>query len=551
MSIIQWNIRGYRGHYQELAHLLYQKKPICICLQETFVGLTTVSAPSGYTFVPGPAVAPPPGARPSGGTAILVRNDIPYHVLDINGNREVVAIRIQLVKTYTICNIYLSPEEEIRARDVKDIYQQLPTPWIFLGDFNSRHPLWGDTEINAHGRVVEEILTTTEVCHLNTGEPTRFDVANGTFSCLDVALCSPDCLVELTWEVLPDLYGSDHFPIVITETTYTPCKGYQRFVTERADWKTFKALTFVADQSEEDLDVLLETFNKLLLNAATIAIPRSSGNFYRRPLPWWNRECQTAFNNKKTALRRYQQTKLVADKIAFNRAKAISRRTNRQAQRSSWQTYVSAINMNTPVSVIWKKIAKIKGKYRNKAQPVLKIQNNMIIEQREIANHLALHFSNVSSNNNYAPQFTVIKEREERRRLVFTTQENHAYNSVITPREVIGVLKETKASAPGQDDIGYCMLKNLSDSALGLLLKIYNKIWQHHIFPKIWAEAIVLPFHKPKKPLHNASSFRPIALTSCVCKLLEKVINIRLMNYLEYNNIISPTQYGFRKCTAQ
>ena len=52
---------------------------------------------------------------------------------------------------------------------------------------------------------------------------------------------------------------------------------------------------------------------------------------------------------------------------------------------------------------------------------------------------------------------------------------------------------------------------------------------------------------RPNKDPKLLSSYRPIALTCTMCKLLEKIVNKRLMHELERNGDISPSQYGFRK----
>ena len=64
--------------------------------------------------------------------------------------------------------------------------------------------------------------------------------------------------------------------------------------------------------------------------------------------------------------------------------------------------------------------------------------------------------------------------------------------------------------------------------------------------PVVWREAIVIPIPKPNKDKINPINYRPIALTSCLCKVLERLVNNRLSWYLERNNIISPSQNGFR-----
>jgi len=91
------------------------------------------------------------------------------------------------------------------------------------------------------------------------------------------------------------------------------------------------------------------------------------------------------------------------------------------------------------------------------------------------------------------------------------------------------------------------MLRHLSPTSLSFLLSIFNNIWTTGNFPPHWREAIVLPFLKPNKTGTLPQDYRPIALTSCLCKLMEWMINFRLMWYLEYHQIISPNQFGFRR----
>merc|ERR1719154_238145 len=78
------------------------------------------------------------------------------------------------------------------------------------------------------------------------------------------------------------------------------------------------------------------------------------------------------------------------------------------------------------------------------------------------------------------------------------------------------------------------------------LLKMYNKFFQDHFFPE-WSKSIVIPIPKLEKNPNSPSSYRPIALTSCLCKLMERLINERLMEYLIFNRTLSPAQCGCQK----
>ncbi|GBN46436.1 putative RNA-directed DNA polymerase from transposon X-element [Araneus ventricosus] len=95
------------------------------------------------------------------------------------------------------------------------------------------------------------------------------------------------------------------------------------------------------------------------------------------------------------------------------------------------------------------------------------------------------------------------------------------------------------------------MIKHLSISSLQNLLHLYNRIWREHCFPCSWQQAIIIPIPKSGKDPSNPLNYRPIALTNCLCKLMEKIVNRRLVYYLEHNKILSPFQSGFRpgRCT--
>ena len=109
------------------------------------------------------------------------------------------------------------------------------------------------------------------------------------------------------------------------------------------------------------------------------------------------------------------------------------------------------------------------------------------------------------------------------------------------------VLEISKNTSPGPDNIANILIKQLPNSAHEVLLKIYNIMWQKKVFPKIWKQAVVIPLPKPNKNKYEKNNYRPIALTCCTCKLLEKIVNKRLCFYLETNNLLNKHQSGFRE----
>ena len=84
---------------------------------------------------------------------------------------------------------------------------------------------------------------------------------------------------------------------------------------------------------------------------------------------------------------------------------------------------------------------------------------------------------------------------------------------------------------------------HLPESVLSVLLKVYNSIWESEIFPPSWREAVVVPIAKAGKDPKNPTNYRPIALTSCLCKTMDRVVNARLM-CLESEGHLSDVQCG-------
>lgn len=94
-------------------------------------------------------------------------------------------------------------------------------------------------------------------------------------------------------------------------------------------------------------------------------------------------------------------------------------------------------------------------------------------------------------------------------------------------------LIEITNSTPGGDRITYDFIKQAPESTRHVILELYNEIWSNGTHPEMWKEAIIIPLLKLGKDPTSPASYRPISLTSCLSKLLEKMVNLRLRWYLE------------------
>ncbi|XP_048000273.1 collagen alpha-1(I) chain-like [Leguminivora glycinivorella] len=73
-----------------------------------------------------------------------------------------------------------------------------------------------------------------------------------------------------------------------------------------------------------------------------------------------------------------------------------------------------------------------------------------------------------------------------------------------------------------------------------------NKCGQGEI-PEDWKTQIIIPLLKPAKNPEDASSYRPIALSATMGKILEHLVKNRLEWYVESRGLLANTQFGFRK----
>ena len=109
--------------------------------------------------------------------------------------------------------------------------------------------------------------------------------------------------------------------------------------------------------------------------------------------------------------------------------------------------------------------------------------------------------------------------------------------------KALKTLKDKKSLGP--DKITNEMLEHTGTKAKCKLLAIFNNSWKTGNVPQTWREAHLVPINKKDKDWANTDSYHPISLTSCVGKLMERLINTRLVWHLEKNKIITPEQAGF------
>lgn len=126
----------------------------------------------------------------------------------------------------------------------------------------------------------------------------------------------------------------------------------------------------------------------------------------------------------------------------------------------------------------------------------------------------------------------------------------HAQSLFMLPtdeHEVGKIIKRLQVKcAPGLDCIHNKLINQTMYQILPPLTHIINTSLQTGEFPVAWKTAAVCPIHKDGAK-NNPANYRPISLLSTLSKLLEKIVNSRLMKFIEQNELLPTNQYGFRK----
>ena len=94
---------------------------------------------------------------------------------------------------------------------------------------------------------------------------------------------------------------------------------------------------------------------------------------------------------------------------------------------------------------------------------------------------------------------------------------------VFNVRTVFDILRKLKPSLSyGPDLIPNLILKRCAEELSEPLSTLFNYSFQESVLPCEWLSARVCPLFKKKGDPSNCLNYKPISLTSCVCKSMEK-----------------------------
>lgn len=536
-QVLQWNCKSITSKKHEMINLINSYNLFLLAISETWL------KPESNFRIQGFNILRHDRSDGYGGTALLIRNNHTFSSLSIPSfNSETLQAVAARVGEVTYLSIYIS-EKDLNALPIVDtIIDSLPKPIVVLGDFNAHHSLWGAPNNDSMGNGLMEIINDHNLCVLNDGCPTRRPVLGQVPSHVDITLSSPELSSLLNWECLSLSSSSDHYPILISlpsgkTGSFSPLPPLFKYRLNNCDWKPFSQ---AVEENIETLPALcgtdLENINKsydnlitTYLTAADKHIPKKKVASKKIPSPpWWDKECTDAINKRNEIEETIKNDLNLNSYLLFKNTEAATKRLLHKKKRDGWKRYCSNLSPDVPSSLIWKNIRMFR------ASTVPSARNSNSVDWVEpFLNNLA---PSIVPNSNQLPYF-----------YCSSNNSSNILSSPFSLTELQLILNRVSDSTPGCDSIPYSFIINSRPLTLTYLLNLINAIVDTGSIPPSWKHQIIIPILKPHKDANDPLSFRPVALSSVLVKLAEHLIKQRLEWYIEHNNLLPPSQFGFRK----
>lgn len=436
------------------------------------------------------------------------------------------------------------PEKEFEQflNNLKENMKQHNTKNIIItGDFNATSTTWGGKQTLPRGQRMEEWIAENNLFISNNGTTPTFNRRDQE-SFIDLTLATGHIYPDITqWTVEEEEISlSDHRYITFSIKN-TPNPNHKEPASRRRKIIRFNTLNvqtlntafrqeYNKEHGQRDEHTLLKIIDKSCKKAKTIReTPHKSKH---TPKYWWN------------------------DEIAEIREKCVRLRralTKHRTWRKRHETQCGT-NNNTN-NAHWDRFKEGTRELKERIQKSKREHWKQLIEEVE--------------TDKWGKPYKIVMNKIKRRpptlppdiitdivnalfpQQIVTTRE-HTNNTEIQPPDVtLDEIEQARdrlapGKAPGPDGIPSEVLRTLIKHHPEVFKDLANTLFKQGRFPTCWKEAALVLIRKPGQKT-GPSAYRPICLLNTTAKFMENIIVARLHDELETKNLLSDTQYGFRR----
>lgn len=396
-----------------------------------------------------------------------------------------------------------------------------------------------------------------EICNsygfnINVMEPTR--ITNHSSTCIDNIFSNFKTSTYTNTEVI-DVGVSDHkalllynnFGCISSQATYQLVKEKTRIFSKR-NLEKFKLLmkdfkcTF--DQ-RLNVNENYNNFLSLFLNFFNEAYPKvlCNSNFSHKPKNWVTQGIKISAERKRLLHCESKWNRSPQFLSYFKNYNKIFKKVVTLAKLKSNDNFINKCENKSKAT--WTIVKNELGLRKQKSETPFEISHNFRGNINQTVKSTADYFNNYFTNiakqsNNSANTKIALSYIKDVNGLNFKF--SHVSSNEL--KKIVFNLKNK--NSVGWDEVPISIIKGVFDVISEPLCKIINQSLKQGSFPDKLKFAEIKPLFK-KGNVNDPSSYRPIALLSCFSKILEKVVEKQVSQFLESNKILSQTQYGFRK----
>lgn len=554
--LVHFNVRSLSKNLDKIEEFLCDmaRLPDAIAVSETKLNSNSsanISIPN-YNFLryDSPSCA--------GGVGLYIKDTLQFHVrhdLSLNLPQcEDLWLEIKCKSTDIVIGvIYRHPKKEILSFQT-EIYSKLAKleteklNYIIAGDINI------NTLEKSSKKTLDYISTLSSIgCEMTINNPTRF--GNN---------CTPSLLDHIYTNISKhDIYSgicafeiSDHLPIFFfvrrsmchakSEKKFKRC--LKHFVLEEflIDLEANLSKVDIDSQStyvNDNVDNLITVFKTVLNRHAPL---RSMSRREKRlsNKPWITKGILNSIKTKNRLFRSHFKSNDPSKKYLYK--KYLNKLTHIKFKaKQNYYDNLFKTNYKNP-SETWSIIRQIieckPSTRKTKLPSTISIDNVKTNTNSQIfLNKLCAYFANIGADmaKNIPQSSNSFKFHDKSCMKSFVFQE-------IDEEEVSSHINNIKASStPGSDEISPKFVKLAKVILSPFLTKLFNKCIQQEIFPDAFKIAHVIPIPKVSSP-RTLNELRPISLLPVFSKLFEKILESKMTKFLNKNNILTSSQFGFR-----
>src|SRR5579864_8235140 len=359
---------------------------------------------------------------------------------------------------------------------------------------------------------------------------------------LDLVLTSEENMADNL--IVGEPFGtSDH---QIIRWDFIACKGNPSKSSEtvktydylKADYDKMrddcKDIDWVRVMHEDSIELAWKGFREVMENLREKWIPVKRVKNVK--CKWGNSAVVKSRRAKVKAWNKYQCQKTDRNHANYKNKLRKALAVCRTAKRNYEQKLANDVKSNSKSFFAY---VRSKQRTKDRVGPLRDSDGNVVVDDGKAAGLLNTYFGSV---------FTV----EDRTKIPEPTQmfqgiieEEGLLDLQISEETVEKKLKELKLDkCPGLDGIHSKMLFELRKEISIPLAGLFSQSLETGVVPTDWKDAGVIPLFKKGKKF-DVQNYRPVSITSIVCKIMESILKDVIVGHLEKHELIRDSQYGF------